>query len=54
MPSLFEHQIHQDIIYISNRRYSIHINENLNISLENVFTVRFCYNRWSSTCTTKL
>jgi len=24
MPSLFEHQIHQNIIYTSNRRRSIH------------------------------
>jgi len=34
MPSLFEHQIHQNIIYTSNRRYSIHINKNSCIVLK--------------------
>jgi len=28
MPSLLEHQIHQNIIYTGNRRHSIHINKN--------------------------
>ena len=28
MPSLFEHPIHQNIIYASNRRYNIHMNKN--------------------------
>jgi len=35
MPSSFEHQFHQNIIYTSNRRYSIHINKNSSIGLEN-------------------
>jgi len=25
MPSLLEHQFHQNLIYTSNRRYSIHV-----------------------------
>jgi len=54
MPNLFEHQIHLNIIYTSNRRYSIHINKISSIGLKNFFTV-WCINiRRSFTCTTKL
>jgi len=35
MPSLFEHRIHQNNIYTSNRRHSIHINKNSSIGLKN-------------------
>jgi len=52
MPSLFEHQIHQNIIYTSNRRHSIHINSS--IGLKNFFTVWCRNNRRRSACTTKL
>jgi len=36
MPSLFEHEIHQNIIYTSNRCYSIHIHKNSSIGLKNL------------------
>jgi len=52
MPSLFEHQIHQNIVYTGNWRYSIHINKNSSIGLQNIFTVWCRNNRRSSTCTT--
>jgi len=35
MPIIFEHQVHQTIIYTSNRRYSIHTNKNSRIGLKN-------------------
>jgi len=53
MPSLFEHQIHQNIIYTSNRRHSIHINKNSSIGLK-TFLHWCCNNRRRSACTTKL
>ena len=34
MPSFFEHQIHQSIIYTSDRRHSIHLNKNSSIGLK--------------------
>jgi len=34
MLSLFEHQIHQDTVYTSSRRHSIHINRNSSIGLK--------------------
>ena len=37
MSSLLEHQIHQNIIYTSNRRHSIHINKNSSIGLIKTF-----------------
>jgi len=38
MPSLFEHQIHQNIIHTSNMGHSIHINKKSGISLKKFFT----------------
>jgi len=35
MPSLFEHRIHQNIFYTSNKRHSIHINKNSSKGLKN-------------------
>jgi len=54
MPSLLEHQIRQNIIYTSNRRYSIHINKNSSVGLKNFFTIWCRNNQRRSTCTTKL
>jgi len=54
MLSLFEHQIHQNIIYTSNRRHGIHINKNSSLGLKNLFTVWCRNNRQRSACTTKL
>jgi len=54
MPSSFEHQIHQIIIYTSNRRRRMHINKKSSIGLKNSFTVWCRNNRRRSTCTTKL
>jgi len=34
IPSLFEHQVHQNIIYTSYRRYSIHINKKSSMGLK--------------------
>jgi len=53
MSSLFEHQIHQNTIYTSNGRYSIHINKNSSIGLKTFFTVWFRNNQRRSACTTK-
>jgi len=39
MPSLSEHQIHQNITYTSNRRHSIHKNKNSRVGLKKFFTV---------------
>jgi len=39
MPSLFDHQIHQNNIYTSNGRYSIHKNKNYCIGLKTFFAV---------------
>jgi len=50
MPSLFEHQIHQNITYTSNRRHSMHINKNSSIGL----TVWCRNNRRCSACTTNI
>ena len=33
-PSLFEHQVHQNIISTNNRRYSIHVNKKSDIGLK--------------------
>jgi len=54
MPSLLEHQIHQSVIYTSNRRHSIHINKNSSIGLKKLFTVWCLNNRRRSACTIKL
>jgi len=34
MPSLFESQIYQNIIYTSNKRHSVHVNKNSSIGLK--------------------
>jgi len=54
MQSVPEHQIHQDIIYTSNRRHSIHTSKNSSIGLKNVFAVSYRNNRRRSACTAKL
>jgi len=36
MPISFEHQIHQNLIYASNRRHSTHINKSFTIGLKNI------------------
>jgi len=46
----FEHQIHQNIIYTSDKLYSIHINKNCSLGLKNVFTVWCRNNRRRSPC----
>jgi len=49
MPSLFELQIHQDIIYTSNRRYSIHINPWYSTGAKSPPRERFCdYQIWGA------
>jgi len=42
MPSLLEHQFHQNINYTSKRGNSIHINKNSSIGLKNFFTLWCC------------
>jgi len=54
MPSLFDHQIHQNNIYTSNGRYSIHKNKNYCIGLKTFFAVWCRNNRRSSTRATNL
>jgi len=54
MPNSFEHQIHQNIIYASNRCLSTHINKNSGIGLKNFFALLCRNNRRRSACTTKL
>jgi len=53
MPSLFESQIYQNIIYTSNKRHSVHVNKNSSIGLKK-FLVLCRNNRRRAACTTKL